>query len=85
MRINEGKTIMAANFITIKIAKLPGVFQEIALNGNRSLKTALETAELLGELRNGYNVQVNGESAQLTDELEQGDTVILSKKITGNR
>ena len=85
MRISEGKTIMATNFITIKIAKLPGVFQEIALNGARTLKTALETADLLGELRNGYTVQVNGESAQVTDELEQGDTVILSKKITGNR
>jgi hypothetical protein len=75
---------MASNFITIKIAKLPGVFQEIALNGDRTLKTALETAGLLGELRNGYSVQVNGESAGLTDGLKQGDTVILSKKITGN-
>lgn len=73
-----------SNFITIKIAKLPGVFQEIALNGDRSLKTALETANLIDELRNGYTVQVNGESANMTDELEQGDTVILSKKITGN-
>ncbi len=68
-------------FINVKIGKLPGKIQEIALDGDRSVKAAIEAAELEHE---GYQIRVNSFPVDLETELADGDIVLLVKKIKGN-
>ena len=67
--------------ITVRVGRLPGRIAEIALNGGRSVADALAAAELDPT---GYEVRVNGSPAEAGTELEDGDTVLLVKKIKGN-
>ena len=67
--------------ITVRVGQLPGQIQEIALNGDRDVATALEAAGLDSE---GYEVRVNGSPADMDQQLTQGQTVLLIKKIKGN-
>ncbi|HVT16664.1 MAG TPA: hypothetical protein VHQ90_10875 [Thermoanaerobaculia bacterium] len=77
----EQDTPDTLDFITVRVGRLPGRIVEIALNGGRSVGDALAGAELDFT---GYEIRVNSELAQLGDELEDGDTVLLVKKIKGN-
>ncbi len=67
--------------INVKVGKLPGKIEEYALNGNRTVADALEVAELSAE---GFEIRVNAEKSEEDRELEDGDTVLLAKKIKGN-
>ena len=67
--------------ITVRAGKLPGKINEIALNGDRTVSAALEAAELEAD---GFEVRVNGELAEMSTELREGDTVLLTKKTKGN-
>ena len=68
-------------YITVRVGKLPGRIQEIAMNGGRTVADALEAAELAAE---GYEIRVNGSPADAETELDEGDVVLLVKKIKGN-
>lgn len=72
---------MSTSYITVRVGRLPGRIAEIALNGGRSVADALGAAELDP---NGYETRVNGSPADATTELEDGDTVLLVKKIKGS-
>lgn len=70
-----------SDYINIRIGKLPGRINEVALNGDRTVGAALEAAELDPA---GYELRVNGSPAHADSSLEDGDTVLLVKKIKGN-
>ena len=70
------------DYITVKVGRLPGKIEEIALNGGRSVADALEAFELDAE---GYEIRVNGSPSDFDTELSDGDTVLLVKKIKGNQ
>ena len=70
-----------ADYVTVKVGKLPGAVKEIALNGDRTVAAALAAAELDPK---GFQVKVDGADAELTDTVGQGSTVFLVKKIKGN-
>jgi sulfur carrier protein ThiS len=66
----------------VKVGKVPGRIVEVALNGGRSVADALEIAEITGT--EGYEIRVNGNTANAGTELSDGDTVLLSQQIKGN-
>jgi hypothetical protein len=69
-----------SDFITVRVGKLPGRIADIALNGDRTVATALEAAELDST---GFEIRVNSCPADLDDDVSNGDTILLLKKIKG--
>ncbi len=69
------------SFINVRIGRLPGRISEIVLNGDRTVATALMTAGLDSA---GYDIRVQGAPASMTTGLNEGDIVLLVKKIKGN-
>lgn len=67
--------------IITRVGRLPGKITEIALNGDRTVAAALAAAELDPS---GYECRVNGSPADAGTVLQDGDTVLLVKKIKGN-
>lgn len=67
--------------IEVKVGRLPGRIETYGLNGNRKVSDALEAAGLTPD---GYEVRVNTEVALLSQELEDGDQVLLVKAVKGN-
>ncbi len=67
--------------ITVRIGRLPGRIEELALESGSVVADALEVSALDPE---GYEVRVNGAPTDLEAELTDGDTVLLVKKIKGN-
>jgi hypothetical protein len=67
--------------ITVRVGRLPGRIVEIALNGERTVATALATAGLDPA---GYEIRVQGVTATPATTLSEGDLVLLVKKIKGN-
>ena len=68
-------------YITVRIGCLPGAISEIALNGGRTVQDALEAAGLDAT---GYEIKVNSQGVDTSHVLQNGDTVLLVKKIRGN-
>jgi len=68
-------------FAMVKVGRLPGKIEEVALNGGRTVADALEAVELNAE---GYETRVNGSPAEPETKLCNGDTVLLVKQIKGN-
>lgn len=69
------------SFIKVRVGRLPGRIQELALNGDRTVATALQTAGLDAT---GYEIRVQGAPATPSSTLQEGDIVLLVKKIKGN-
>jgi hypothetical protein len=67
--------------ITVRVGKLPGRIGEFVLNGDRTVATALATANLDPT---GYELRVQGAPATPATTLSDGDLVLLVKKIKGN-
>lgn len=67
--------------IEVRVGKLPGRIQDIALNGDRTVAAALTAAELDAT---GQDIKVNSAPATLETTLNEGDQVILCKRIKGN-
>lgn len=72
---------MPAGFITVKVGRLPGQIGEVALNGDRTVSAALSAASLNAQ---GYQIRVNGSAADMGTRLQEGDTILLTKAVTGN-
>lgn len=80
----ETPTPAPAPFSTaeVRVGRLPGRIDNIVLNGGRKVKDALEGANLNAS---GHEIRVNGAEATMDTDLEEGDTVLLVRKIRGNR
>lgn len=72
---------MPAASINVRVGRLPGRIGEYALNGDRTVATALTTAGLDAT---GYEIRVQGAPATPATRLAEGDLVLLVKKIKGN-
>lgn len=70
-----------AGFITVRVGKLPGRIETIALNGGRKVSDALAGA---GLDPNGHEIKVNAAPATADMDIKQDDTVLLVRKIRGN-
>lgn len=65
----------------VKIGKFPGVVKDVPLSDDDKVADAISAAGLSHE---GFEVKRNGETCRLDDDLCDGDTVFLLKKIEGN-
>ena len=70
-----------AEFINVKVGKLPGKIEEYALNGDQTVKAALAVAGLDPA---GFEIRVNGSPATVDMAVGHNSTVLLLKKIKGN-
>jgi hypothetical protein len=70
------------DFIRVRIGKLPGVITEITLNGDRSVRCAIDTAGL-GDI-SGLEIRSGGRVVGLDHILSNNDSVHLVRKIKGN-
>lgn len=68
-------------FIVVRVGKLPGRINDIALNGGRKVSDALHGAELRAD---GFEIKVNGVAATADTALASGDVVLLVRKVAGN-
>ena len=75
------RTARRASEIFVKVAKTGGLVTEVCLNGGRSVADALEAGGYDYEAE--YKVRVNGEPADMEDELSNGDVVTIAGKIEG--
>ena len=72
------------SLIEVRVGRLPGAIQTVALNGGRKVSDALDGAELdIGDVE-GYEIRVNGEVADLDANLSSNDTVLFVRRIRGN-
>lgn len=86
--VDEGAVVLLVkkvkgndSFITVKVGQMPGEIVSIALNGERTVTAALEAAALD---HTGYEIRVNGAPADPGTALNDGDTVLLVRKVKGN-
>lgn len=68
--------------IGVRVGRLPGVIQNVVLDGGRKVRDALAGAELDHV---GYEIRVNSGEATLETDLKDDDTVLLVRKVRGNR
>lgn len=73
---------MDTTAITVRAGTVPGTLQDVALNSGATVADALRQANLSAE---GFQVRVNGESADSSRQLQEGDTVLLTRQIKGNQ
>lgn len=84
--LRQGDTVLlvkkiTGNMIEVRVGRVPGAIQSIALDDGATVGDALEEADLDQE---DYEVRVNSQRADLGQTLRGGETVLLVKKITGN-
>ncbi len=73
---------MSTEFITVRIGRLPGKIDTIALNGGRTVADAISGAGLTVEA--GFEIRVGDDTVGTDKALNDGDTVLLVKKVKGN-
>jgi|CXWL01.1.fsa_nt_gi sulfur carrier protein ThiS len=67
--------------IEVRVGTVPGSVKDYVLNGRRTVSDALSAAGLSAT---NYEIRVNMQLASLETDLDEGDTVLLVKKIKGN-
>lgn len=87
--LGEGDTVLLTrqikgNMPTVKAGTVPGVLRDVAIEDGASVADVLAAAGLSSE---GYQVRLNGEAITnpAGEEIEEGDTILLSRQIKGNR
>jgi putative ubiquitin-RnfH superfamily antitoxin RatB of RatAB toxin-antitoxin module len=68
--------------ITVNIGKFPGSIQSVALEDDATVSDALSVSGISDE---GYEIRLNGCTASSSDSLDEGDSVILTRRIKGNQ
>lgn len=74
--------------VTVKVGQVPGTITEVGLNGEHTALDAFKLAGFTAEdvrakLAGGFDLKINAEPGSLDDELEDGDTATIVKKIKG--
>ena len=67
--------------LEVRVGKVPGRIENYALNGDRTVRAALAVA---GLTQGDLEIKVNSQPATLDTTLNDGDQVVLCKKIKGN-
>lgn len=81
-RVVLTKMIKGNSELFVKVVKMPGITKDVALEDGATVRDALEIAELSSE---GHQIKKNGNTASLEEAVEDGDRVILTKMIKGNK
>ena len=68
--------------ITVKVAKLPGGVQDVAVPVGATVCDVLKRTKLSDE---GFEIRVNGNPIKKDQKVTQNDTILLVRKIRGNR
>jgi len=68
--------------IVVKVTKTPGPVSEFSLETGATVGNALNLAGITST--DGFRVEVAGESRNLSDEIFNGDLVMVVKQIKGN-
>lgn len=69
--------------VLVKVARTGGVVTEVALNGEKTVESALGIADIT--YTKGDRVRVNGREADTDTVLANGDIVTVAGKIEGGR
>ena len=69
--------------VFVKVARTGGEVKEVLLNGDKTVKDALEAAGI--DFDDDNRIRVGGEEAELSDTLKDGDIVTLSGKVEGGK
>lgn len=67
----------------VKVARTGSKVIEVALDGGREVRDALDAAGI--SKKESEDISVNGEEVDIYYELEDGDRVVLTKNIEGGR
>lgn len=65
----------------VKVARTGSVVREVLLDGGRTVKDALEAAEI--DYDEDEKIRVNGKPADLSDSLKAGDVVTIAANVKG--
>lgn len=65
----------------VRVARMPGSFQEIELDDGATVGEAISAANLDPA---GYEIRSNNQNAELGDLVEDGQSIMLVKKVKGN-
>lgn len=63
----------------VKVARVGGSVQDVCLNGNKTVESALEAAGLSAD----GSIRVNGRLAEMSSVLQNGDIITVAGKIAG--
>lgn len=69
-------------YIEVRVGRVPGRFETIALNGERTVGAALKIAGLTPSANE--ELRVNRTTATIKSPVVAGDTVMLLSKVSGN-
>lgn len=69
------------SIINVRVGTCPGKVENYVLNGDRSLRCALEAADLSPD---DYQIRVNLEPADLDMDLNEGDEVLACPQVQGS-
>lgn len=67
----------------VKVARTGGVVKEIALNGDNTVKAAIEAAGVGSDSKD--RIRVNGRPADSDTKVKDGDIITVAGKISGGR
>ncbi len=67
--------------IEVKVARVGGEVKELMLETGATVEEALDASTL--EWSDSMRIRVNGEAAELDDELEDGDVITIAGKVKG--
>jgi uncharacterized Zn ribbon protein len=71
------------NSDSVKVGRVPGRITEINIvDGETTVEEALEIADM--GVESGFSVRLNGEPAEDSDVLEDGDSLTIVKEVKGN-
>ena len=81
-RVVLSKMIKGNSGAEVKVVKMPGVMKDIFVEHGTTVEQVLELADMSSE---GHSIKINGIDSDLNATVEDGDRVVLSKMIKGNR
>lgn len=76
-------TKRSENEVTVKIGRATEPIEEITLPVGSTIENALEETDI--SIRSAESLWVDGERADLTDEIEDGDVIQITGKKEGGR
>lgn len=68
--------------IIVRVGRIPGKIEDIALNGDRNVETALNAAGI--DAGDG-EIRVNDRVASLSTAVKKGDHILVGEDIEGNQ
>lgn len=72
----------AMEVVMVKVGKMPGTIQEVAVEKGTSVADVFELAGVTVE--EGFEVRYNGNTVDMEEVVEEEGTLLLTKKVKGN-